>query len=128
MAGGLPTDVVGNQLPNAPRYTFSIGGHYRWALGGDWSSTLRVDGYLQGSDFSTIYNLPTDRLESWSNMNATLTFASLSKGWQVQLWGKNLLNQRVITSAIPASITFGDTTAMSLLDPRTYGLSVTKRF
>jgi len=126
--GGIGRSIVGNQLPNAPGYTLSIGAQYRWDLSGGWSSTLHGDIYFQGPAFATFFNLPTDRLNAWQNVNLTLTFAQPSTGWQVQFYGKNILNQAAITGATTSSITFGDTTTVSVLDPATYGVSVTKRF
>jgi outer membrane receptor protein involved in Fe transport len=126
--GGLPSDIIGNQLPNAPHYTLSVGGQYTWGLGEGWTSTLRGDLYFQGDAFARFYNLPTDVLKSWENVNMTLTFANPTTGWRAQLYVKNLLNTTVISAATPASITFGDTTGIVVNDPRTFGMSLSKRF
>ena len=89
---------------------------------------MHGDIYFQGPAFATFFNLPTDRLNAWQNVNLTLTFAQPSSGWQVQFYGKNILNQAAITGATTSSITFGDTTTVSVLDPATYGVSVSKKF
>ena len=35
---GIPAHLGGNQLPNSPRWTASLGAQYHWDLGGGWAS------------------------------------------------------------------------------------------
>jgi len=125
---GIPTSLVGNELPNAPRWTFSLGAQYTTRLGGDWRATLRGDYYAQSSSFARTYNTDGDYLPRWDNVNATLTIENASSGWEAQLFVKNLFdNQPLVNTFLADTITgltrFGFTT-----DPRVIGFNLTKRF
>src|SRR3546814_14769101 len=44
---GFYTDLSGNELPNSPRWTVNLGAEYTIPFDGDWSATIRGDGYWQ---------------------------------------------------------------------------------
>jgi outer membrane receptor protein involved in Fe transport len=69
---GVPVDLSGNQLPNAPHWTISLGAQYTMNFG-DWDATLRGDYYHQTKTFARIYNSDPDRIKAWDNVNLTLT-------------------------------------------------------
>jgi outer membrane receptor protein involved in Fe transport len=128
IANGLSQNLLGHQLPGAPGLTLSTGAQYSWDLTSDWNSTIRGDFYLRGAAYSRLFNAPTDKVNSFINLNLTVTLANNNDGWLVQLYGKNVLNALQITNFGLSSITFGDTTGVAALDPRMVGFSVTKSF
>ncbi len=125
---GVEASLRGNRLPNAPDWTLSIGAQYVWELPRDWTATLRGDFYWQDYSYATIFNDAVDYLKAWDNVNATLTFASTPMGLNVQLFVKNAFNSQPITSTYPADPSAGLFSNTFTLDPRTYGVAVTKRF
>ena len=44
-AGGIPTDLGGNQMPNTPVFSFSVGGQYTFDMDGGYTLVPRVDYY-----------------------------------------------------------------------------------
>ncbi|MBW8815337.1 MAG: TonB-dependent receptor [Caulobacterales bacterium] len=125
---GVRQSFVGNQLPNTPHWTVSLGSQYRWELPGEWSATLRGDYYRQAGTFARNNNEFFDKLRAWDNFNASLTFVNTKDDLTVQLSAKNILNKDTIVGLEIAADTGGDVRTPILLDPRLYSVSVTKRF
>lgn len=127
-SAGVAVDLKGKELPNAPNFTASIGAQYTFELGSKWEAVLRGDVYHQASAYTDIYNTDANRLRSWENVNLSLTFNDTDDGIQVQVYGKNLLDKTVFTGVGVNSESLGMSRSIVLLDPRLYGVSVTKRF
>jgi len=125
---GVAVNLKGKQLPNSPHWTLNFGAQYVFELPGEWKATLRGDYYWQAQSFARIYNAVNDQLKSWNNLNATLTFSNVDKGIDLQLWVKNLTNNQPITDTYVTDPTSGMFTNVFTLDPRTYGVSLTKKF
>ena len=121
-------NIGGNQLPNTPPVTVSVGAQYVFELPGDWRATLRGDYYWQDDSYARIFNASNDRLESYHVVNSTLTFANLGEGLDLQLFVKNAFNAQPITGTYLTSDTSGLFQNVFTLEPRTYGAQLTKRF
>lgn len=127
-SAGIPAQIGGNQLPNSPHWTVSLGAQYHFDLGGGWGLTPRADFYYQSSSFARIFNAVNDRLDSYTNTNLSLVLDNPAKGWNVQLYVKNLENKTVVTDQYLTDDTSGLFTNIFLTEPRLYGVSVTKSF
>jgi outer membrane receptor protein involved in Fe transport len=125
---GCAQNLKGNQLPNSPNWTVSFGAQYVWNLENDWKVTLHGDYYWQDQSYARVYNAANDLLKSWSNVNATLTFDKRDWGLSAQLWVKNAFNAQPITDTYVTDATSGLFTNTFTLDPRTYGVTLTKSF
>jgi outer membrane receptor protein involved in Fe transport len=125
---GVAADIKGNRLPNAPDWTISVGAQYVWELPADWTATLRGDYYWQGASYARIFNDAVDYLRPWDNLNATLTFASLPLGLDVQFYVKNAFNSQPITDTAISDAAAGLLVNTFTLDPRTFGVAVSKKF
>ena len=128
ISDGVSVNLKGKELPNAPHYTISLGAQYHWEFGGGWEGTIRGDYYKQTSSFSRIYNSAPDRLSSWENVNATFTMANFEAGWSVEVYGKNLLDDSPLTDTYMTDDSSGLFRNGFFLEPRTYGVAVTKTF
>jgi outer membrane receptor protein involved in Fe transport len=125
---GVRQDLAGNQLPNAPKWTLSLGAQYRWELPGRWSATLRGDYYRQARSFARNNNAFFDRIRAWENINASLIVAQADDDLEFQLFVKNLRNKDTIVGFEINDENVGALRNVYVLDPRLYGVSVTKRF
>jgi outer membrane receptor protein involved in Fe transport len=125
---GIAASLKGNSLPNSPDFTVSVGAQYVFDLPRDWKATLRGDYYWQDSSYSRIFNTTLDYLQSYDNVNATLTFNQPAWKLDVQLFVKNAFNSQPITDTYLTDASSGLFSNVFTLDPRTYGISVTKRF
>jgi outer membrane receptor protein involved in Fe transport len=125
---GVGVSLKGKELPNSPDFTVSLGAQYVVELPGEWRGTIRGDYYWQDSSYARIFNAVDDQLHSWDNVNATLTFANRQLDLDIQLYVKNALNSQPITDAYLTDASSGLFYNTFTVDPRTYGISVTKRF
>ena len=128
-AEGVLQDLKGNELPNAPRWTVALGAQYATDLGDSgWNATLRGDFYRQSKSFARYNNTFFDGIRSWNNVNASLIFAHAEDELSVQLFVKNARNKDVIVGVSIADENLGATRSPSILDPRLFGIAVTKGF
>jgi outer membrane receptor protein involved in Fe transport len=126
---GFYKDLGGNELPNAPRWTVSLGAQYRIALPAGWDATARVDYYWQDKSFARVYNMPDyDRLRAWTNTNFSLWFEQPDWNIKAEIYVKNAFDETPITGAFLNSDDSGLTTNVFTLDPRLVGVSLTKDF
>jgi outer membrane receptor protein involved in Fe transport len=125
---GIPAHLGGNELPNSPEWTVSLGGQYTWELAGGWTLSPRADFYYQANSYARIFNAINDRLDSYTNTNLSLILANPDNGWNVQAYVKNLTDETAVTDQYLTDDTSGLFTNIFLTEPRTYGISVTKSF
>lgn len=125
---GEAKDISGNSIPNAPDMTLNFGGEYTFVGISDtpWDLTLRADYYYQDDSFSRVWNTPRDQLESWDNLNLTLKLYNTDNDLSVELFGKNVTDEEVITGAYLTDDSSGLFTNIFLTEPRTYGIAVSK--
>ncbi len=115
----------GDDIPNVPKYQYNIGLNYTRPVAGNWDVigiadlTYRdgVNAYF-GSNLN--YNL---KLDWYTLINLR---AGVANGpWTVMAFARNLSNRRAEVSAINSS---QDPDATLTVQPRTIGLSVTRKF
>lgn len=124
---GIPTNVSGNKLPNTPEYQISFGAQYTFRLGG-WTATPRADYYYQDTSFARIFNGANDQLDSYSQINASIKFENEDHGVYANVFVKNIEDEDVITDKYLTDASSGLFTNAFLLEPRTYGVSIGKRW
>jgi len=125
---GFDKDLSGNQLPNAPPLTVSIGAQYSMPLTTDWAGTIRADYYWQDYSWARVFNdNPYDRLRGYTNINLTFILTNQA-GWQAMAYAKNIFNTTAITGAFLNSDDTALTTNVFVTDPRLIGIRVTKNW
>lgn len=125
---GFYADLSGNELPNAPNWTFSAGAQYTLDLPGGWEGTGRADFYWQDESYHRVFNTEYDRLESWTNTNLSFWIENAEYGVTVEAYVKNVFDKTPITGAFLNSEELGLSTNVFTLDPRLWGISVSKSF
>jgi iron complex outermembrane receptor protein len=123
-AAGPITVAKGNKLPNAPDVTFNGQARYEWALAGDWTAAIQAGAHYSSNVFKEALNTPYLSADSYWLFDARAAISS-SAGWEVAVWGKNLGDEQYVTQATDNGIGMGYRVFNA---PRTYGVSVTKRF
>jgi iron complex outermembrane receptor protein len=118
--------LAGNRLPQAPKYRFRFDATYTWQVqGGDLS--LRGEGALSSKVYFSPYNTPELSTPSSAEFNAFLTYDT--DKYTIQAYGRNLTNYRRLVFAGTSSGLFSGFAVQGLVnDPRTYGISVTRRW
>lgn len=124
---GVAQDLVGNELPNAPKLSALIGLRYGWQMGA-WDSNFLLDYSWKDKSYASIFNGRSYEIDSWDNVNMSFNFSNYDLGVDVQFYIQNVLNDDTIVSYTTGSEPTGLPRGISLLDPRVYGLSVSYNF
>jgi outer membrane receptor protein involved in Fe transport len=125
---GFAKDLSGNQLPNTPHFTLSMGAQYSMPLSEVWAGTLRGDFYWQSDSYARVFNdRPYDELHGYTNLNFSLIFTN-QDGWQAMTYVKNVLDTTAITGAFLNSDDAALTTNVFTTDPRLFGIRITKNW
>jgi outer membrane receptor protein involved in Fe transport len=112
----LPVDMKGNRTPHAPEHNVSVGAAYSWFLT-QGTLTARWDYHWQDKSYGNVLNAPIDKIDSWGQHNASLTFESGSNRWVTRLWARNITNEdNALARWGRTGIVYGE--------PRIYGISV----
>jgi iron complex outermembrane receptor protein len=93
---------VGQQVPNAPKFTLNLGAQYRFPLAGEIRGRIRVDAALVGRQSFQDFQLPAnDRLylyqRSYGTVDAQLGIEGRS--WTATAFVRNLFQRDYATSA-----------------------------
>jgi outer membrane receptor protein involved in Fe transport len=124
---GVAKNLSGNRLPNTPEYQLSLGIQYTANLG-NFALTPRVDYYYQDESFARVFNGPTDKLDSYSQINASFRIDHENSGTYLNLFVKNIEDEDVITDKYLTDASSGLFTNAFLLEPRTYGVTIGKKW
>ena len=125
---GFDKNLSGNQLPNTPHFTLSMGAQYSMPVSESWAGTLRGDFYWQSDSFARVFNdRPYDELHGYTNLNFALIFTN-QDGWQAMAYVKNVLDTTAITGAFLNSDDSALTTNIFVTDPRLFGIRLTKNW
>ena len=95
--GGVLDSLKGNQMPNTPKWTVSLGVQYTFHLGGDYSLVPRFDYYWNDKAFGTIFNDGADRMKAYDVMNAQIQLNAPDDFWYARAWVQNLQNKTNVT-------------------------------
>ncbi len=120
---GIPIDLDGNDLPNAPRHTFRLGLAHTWLMGPTGLLTLRWDYYWQSKSYAREFNTVGDEIDAWSQHNLMLVYDS-GRGWSAKAWARNLRDDENVTGKYLTSDTSGFFRNYFLTEPRIFGMSL----
>lgn len=118
-AGDNTQNLAGGRLPNAPDFRISVNSRYEVPL-----PSLPFDGFIQGSvvtqsdsQFALNQN-PGSIQDGYSVVNAAIGFASREKGYEVQLFVKNLTDTNYAASIFEAAVNNSPAGNFSQIIPR----------
>jgi iron complex outermembrane receptor protein len=125
-AGAAGPIVVpkGNKLPNAADVTFNANARYEWALTATWTASLQASAHYSSSVFKEALNTPYLSAGAYWIVDARAAVASRS-GWELAAWAKNLGDEQYVAQATDDGLGMGYRIFNA---PRTYGVTLTKRF
>jgi iron complex outermembrane receptor protein len=117
--------LAGNAPPQAPKMTVNVGYQHtlRFSPG---SLTGRVQSHYEATSYNTFFNYPDDRQGSYTRTDAFMTWTPATGKWELQAYGRNLENKRIIVSGSEQPL-FG-TYVYQFGDPRTYGVRVSTKW
>ncbi len=129
LSNGVAVNLRGNELPNAPKWSLSLGAQYSHPVTEDYNLTVRAD-YVARSDFwARAFNrAPVDRVEGWSRTNMYLEISSKTKPLYARLTVSNLFDSEDITGLYSAGPTAGNAINAFYLPPRSVALTIGGQF
>ncbi|MFT3725568.1 MAG: TonB-dependent receptor [Hyphomonadaceae bacterium] len=120
--GAVP---AGNELPDAPELSGTLGASWEHDLTDAWTLRLQGEGRYTGDQFKDSLNDPIVAADSYWTLNARAIFDH-KDGWSLSVWGRNITDERYVTQGVnnlPLGYGFRVYGA-----PATYGVSVSKEF
>jgi outer membrane receptor protein involved in Fe transport len=125
----VATGRKGDRLAFVPQWNASGSAEYTWGLTDTFDGVARVDAAYVGSSFSTLSKVDAFRrkVDSYELVNARIGLQAVNSDWNVFLFVNNVFNAAAVNSRSSSSNTGGKTTVFSA-PPRTFGISLLKRF
>ena len=125
---GVPVDLSGNELPQAPNWKFAAGVQYTFRFGNGMSVVPRADFTYTGSYSARSFNRPIDHIDGYEIINAQVQLNGRDDRWFVRAFVSNLTNNDAVTGLYVTDQSSGLFTNVFTLDPRRYGIAAGVRF
>lgn len=126
-SAGIPVNIKGNQLPQAPNYKFSTGVQYTAHLG-DLTLVPRFDLAYTGESYGSIFNGNVNRIKGYAQVNAQMQLNGPDEKWYVKGFIQNLFNSASVTGLYITDQSSGNYTNVFTLEPRRYGIAAGVKF
>ncbi|MBE1526971.1 outer membrane receptor protein involved in Fe transport [Sphingopyxis sp. OAS728] len=126
-SAGVPVNIKGNQLPQAPNYKFSAGIQYTARMG-DMSLVPRVDLAYTGESYGSIFNGNVNRIKGYAQVNAQLQLNGRDDKWYVKGFIQNVFDANSVTGLYITDQSSGNYTNIFTLEPRRYGIAAGVKF
>ena len=128
-SAGIPVNIKGNELPQAPNYKFSAGVQYTAHLGsGGMTLVPRFDIAYTGESYGSIFNGNVNKIEGYAQVNAQLQLNGADDKWYVKGFIQNLFDANSVTGQYITDQSSGNYTNIFTLEPRRYGIAAGVKF
>ena len=122
-AGNVP---AGNELPNAPHFTFTGRARYEVPITTGLKASILGTAHYSDSVFKDASNDPLISAGNWWVFDARFAIGDADDRWEIAVWGRNLSDNRHVVQGLDvASLGFGNRNYNA---PRTYGVTGSIRF
>jgi outer membrane receptor protein involved in Fe transport len=125
---GVPYDLSGNELPQAPNWKFSAGVQYTIRLGNGMTIVPRADFNYTGDFWARSFNKPVDRIDGYEVVNAQIQLNGRDDRWFARAFVQNLTANDAITGQYVTDQSSGLFTNVFTLEPRRYGVAAGIKF
>ncbi|WP_188235789.1 TonB-dependent receptor [Sphingopyxis sp. LK2115] len=125
---GVPVNIRGNKLPQAPNVKFSAGVQYTHNFANDMSLTPRLDVTYTGDSYGNIFNGRVNEINGYAQVNAQIQLNGPDKKWFVKAFVSNIFDSQPVTGLYVTDQSSGLFTNVFTLDPRRYGIAAGFKF
>lgn len=126
-SAGIPVNLRGNKLPQAPNYKFSAGVQYTAHMG-DMTLVPRFDLAYTGDSYGSIFNGRVNKIKGYAQVNAQLQLNGADDKWFVKGFIQNIFDANSVTGLYITDQSSGNYTNIFTLEPRRYGIAAGMRF
>jgi iron complex outermembrane receptor protein len=125
--GSPATTIVGNEIPNAPHYTFNGRVRYDAPILPGYNLGLQTDFVKVGAHFLEPNNRAVLKNPGYFLVNARVSLSPDKGPWEVAVWGRNLTDKVYYSAAqdLMQSLGFAE---IVLSQPRTWGVEAEYHF
>lgn len=122
----LPLDLSGNLLANAPEWSGKLGMQYAAPLARG-TLTFRGEVFSSSRIYFSTFNDLTNYQPGYTLLNANIRYEH-DDDWYANLFMTNITDKLVRGGGVVSSGTVGALVAVNYLPPRSYGITIGKRF
>ena len=127
-AAGVPKNIRGNTLPQAPKVKFSAGVQYAMNFDNGMSLVPRVDLAYTGESYGSIFNGNVNRIKGYAQANAQIQLNGTDDRWYVRGFVQNVFDSNSETGLYVTDQSSGLYTNVFTLEPRRYGIGAGFKF
>ena len=125
---GVPVNIKGNSLPQAPNYKFSAGAQYTAELANNMSLVPRIDLTYTGDSYGNIFNGHVNKIAGFAQANAQIQLNGAEDRWYVRGYIQNIFDNAAVTGLYVTDQSSGNYTNIFTLEPRRYGIAAGFKF
>ncbi|BFM08294.1 TonB-dependent receptor [Halioxenophilus aromaticivorans] len=126
-------DISDEPTAMAPDWTFSLGINYDNTLENGWEYGISADALYTDETNPSAFANPYAQRDAYTTLNASMYLAGVDRQWQLQLLGKNLTDEHIVSGVVDGPSTpvaggeYADQLGFTSL-PRTVAVQLTYRF
>ena len=127
-SAGIPVNIKGNKLPQAPEYKFSVGAQYAIEMDNGWSLVPRADLVYTGETEGSIFNGFVNRFQGYAQANAQVQLNGPEDRWYARAFVQNIFDNDAVTGLYLTDASSANFTNIFTLEPRRFGLVAGVKF
>ncbi|MEO8313225.1 MAG: TonB-dependent receptor [Pseudomonadota bacterium] len=117
-------NLTGNRPPQAPELTLTAGADYTWQFSSGASLTGSADVRYMSDYYLSVFNMAGDRVDSFLQSNASVTYRSASEMWEASAYVRNIEDNTILNYAQYLTQGPSNVYMFGWAPPRIYGLRV----
>ncbi len=125
---GVPVNLKGNKLPQAPNYKWNVGIQHTTLFDNGMSFVPRLDVIYVGDSYGNIFNGRVNKIKGYSQINAQVQLNGNEDKWFVRAFVQNITNSNATTGLYVTDQSSGLFTNIFTLDPRRFGVAAGFKF
>ncbi len=125
---GVPVNIKGNKLPQAPNFKWNVGIQYNAEFENGMSLVPRFDFVYVGDSYGNIFNGRVNKINGYTQMNAQIQLNGPDQKWFVRGFVQNIANSNSTTGLYVTDQSSGLFTNIFTLEPRRYGIAAGFKF
>ncbi|MGL5838685.1 MAG: TonB-dependent receptor domain-containing protein [Sphingorhabdus sp.] len=125
---GVPVNIKGNKLPQAPSYKWNVGLQHTTEFNNGMKLVPRLDLIYVGDSYGNIFNGRVNKINGYTQINAQIQLSGADDKWFLRGFIQNLANSNAITGLYVTDQSSGLFTNIFTLDPRRYGIAAGFKF
>ena len=128
ISNGVPINIKGNKLPQAPNYKFSAGAQYTVEMDNGMTVVPRADLTYTGDSYGNIFNGRINKIEGYTQANAQIQLNGQDDKWFMRAYVQNIFDSASMTGLYVTDQSSGLYTNIFTLEPRRYGVAAGFKF